>query len=353
MDAVSGAVLASLIGLLGGLALGYAARVGRFCTLGAIEDALYGGSYERLRMWGIALGLSVLGCSVLSGTGLLIPSEVFLVRDGFSPFAIILGGGLFGYGMALAGNCGYGALARLGTGDLRALLLVVVMGITAYATLFGPLAPLRLWLFELPMWRVNEAVTLDQILGAALSIPAWSVGALIGLGLLVFCLRSSVRVRRTGFWGALVGAAIISGWAGTAYLAATSFDVVGVRSHNFSAPLGETLAFAMMSSVRPISFAVGSVCGVVLGSVLGSLRLKQFRWEACEDPRELKRQLLGAVLMGSGATLALGCSVGQGLSAFALLTLSAPLATISIAAGAALGLRVLIMGWRPGHSQNP
>ncbi|MEM1077358.1 MAG: YeeE/YedE family protein [Pseudomonadota bacterium] len=353
MDAVSGAVLASLIGLLGGIALGYAARVGRFCTLGALEDALYGGSYERLRMWGIALGISILGCSVLSGTGLLIPSEVFLVRDGFSPFAIILGGGLFGYGMALAGNCGYGALARLGTGDLRALLLVVVMGITAYATLFGPLAPLRLWLFEMPIWRVNDAMTLDQLLATAFAIPAWSVGAMIGLGLLAFCLRTSARVRRTGFWGAVVGAGILTGWAGTAYLAATSFDVVGVRSHNFSAPLGETLAFAMMSSVRPISFAVGSVCGVVLGSVLGSLRLKEFRWEACEDPRELKRQLLGAVLMGGGATLALGCSVGQGLSAFALLTLSAPLATLSIAAGAALGLRVLIMGWRPGRSQNP
>lgn len=353
MDAIPGAVLATFIGLLGGIALGYAARVGRFCTLGAIEDALYGGSYERLRMWGVALGLSILGCAALSGTGVLVPADVFLVRDGFSPLAIILGGGLFGYGMALAGNCGYGALARLGTGDLRALVLVVVMGIAAYATLFGPLAPVRLWLFGLPIWRVNDAITLDQLLGAALSIPPWLIGGGIGLALLAASLRSSTRVRRTGFWGAVVGLAILSGWAGTAYLASTSFDVIGVRSHNFSAPLGETLAYAMMSSVRPISFAVGSVCGVVLGSVVGSLKLKQFRWEACEDPRELKRQLLGAVLMGSGATLALGCSVGQGLSAFALLTLSAPLATLSMAAGAALGLRVLIMGWRPGRSQNP
>lgn len=345
MDFFSGAILAALIGLAGGIALGLAARVGRFCTLGAIEDALYGDSFERLRMWGAALGLSIIGCAGLSAAGILSAPEVFLVRDGFSPIAVILGGGAFGYGMALAGNCGYGALARLGSGDFRAFLLVIVMGVTAYAALFGPLSGLRLWLFNLPILRVDTATTLDTILADVLTVPASSVAGVIGLVLLTISLGTAKTIRKTGFWAALVSLAIVSAWGGTAYLAANSFDVVGVRSHNFSAPVGETLAFVMMSSVRPLSFAVGSVGGVVVGSVLGSLWLRQFRWEACEDPRELKRQLLGAGLMGLGATLALGCSVGQGLSAFALLTLSAPLATVSIFVGAALGLHTLIHGW--------
>lgn len=345
MDFFSGAVLVSVIGLAGGMALGLAARVGRFCTLGAIEDALYGGSFERLRMWGAALGLSIIGCAGLSALGVLSAPDVFLVRDGFSAIAVVLGGGAFGYGMAMAGNCGYGALARLGSGDFRAFLLVIVMGVTAYAALFGPLSGLRMWLFKMSLLRVDTPTTVDAILAETLSVPAWSIAGALGLILLGVSLGTAKSVRQTGFWAALVALAIVSAWGGTAYLAANSFDIVGVRSHNFSAPLGETLAFVMMSSVRPLSFAVGSVGGVVAGSVIGSLWLRQFRWEACEDPRELKRQLLGAVLMGFGATLALGCSVGQGLSAFALLTLSAPLATLSIFVGAALGLRTLIHGW--------
>ena len=41
LDSLSEAQFAALIGLTGGVVLGLAARLGRFCTLGAIEDALY------------------------------------------------------------------------------------------------------------------------------------------------------------------------------------------------------------------------------------------------------------------------------------------------------------------------
>jgi hypothetical protein len=94
---------------------------------------------------------------------------------------------------------------------------------------------------------------------------------------------------------------------------------------------------------------VGSVAGVLLGAFLGSLVKGHFRWEACEDPRELKRQILGAVIMGQGAVLAVGCSIGQGLSAFSLLAWSAPVTFLGILAGAAIGLRQLISGFAPAE----
>jgi uncharacterized membrane protein YedE/YeeE len=94
-----------------------------------------------------------------------------------------------------------------------------------------------------------------------------------------------------------------------------------------------------------LSFSVGSVLGVVIGAMLGSYSKGHFRWEACEDPRELRRQILGAALMGVGAILAVGCSIGQGLSAFSVLAFSAPLAFVSIMVGAAFGLRQLIEGF--------
>ncbi len=105
------------------------------------------------------------------------------------------------------------------------------------------------------------------------------------------------------------------------------------------------IIYLMTSSGNDLNFGVGSVVGVLLGAFLGSLRLGHFRWEACEDPRELKRQILGAVIMGVGAVIAFGCSIGQGLSAFSLLYYGAPVTFLAIIAGAALGLRHLISGF--------
>ena len=89
---------------------------------------------------------------------------------------------------------------------------------------------------------------------------------------------------------------------------------------------------------------VGSVAGVLVGALIGSLRLRQFRWESCDDPRELRRQIIGASIMGVGGVIAFGCSVGQGLSAFSALAWSAPVTLIAIFIGAAIGLRQLIEG---------
>ena len=57
LDTLSEPVIVAWIGLAGGVVLGLAARIGRFCTLGALEDFFYGDSIERLLMWGIAIGL--------------------------------------------------------------------------------------------------------------------------------------------------------------------------------------------------------------------------------------------------------------------------------------------------------
>ena len=146
-------------------------------------------------------------------------------------------------------------------------------------------------------------------------------------------------------WGALVGLAITSGWVGTSWVATHGFMLQPVQSHTFSAPLGESILFLMTASGGGLSFGVASVFGVLAGAFCGSLIKGHFRWEACEDPRELKRQILGAVCMGFGAVLAFGCTVGQGISAFSVLSLSAPVTFAAIFAGAAIGLRQLITGF--------
>jgi len=342
------AVIVALFGLCGGMVLGLAARLGRFCTLGAIEDALYQGSDIRLRMWILAIGVAGAASFALVAAGALDLTQTAPYRAAWSPAAAILGGVLFGYGMSLAGNCGFGALARFGGGDLRSFVIVVVMGVSAYVLMSGPLAGMRVAFVaatSLAGENRSYAETLRDATGLSLAASGMVLSLLIVLG--AASSRAFRARRQSMFWAVLVGLAIAGGWAGTQWIADTGFNAQPVVSHTFTAPLGETLLFLMTSSAGGLSFGVGSVAGVLAGAFCGSLIKGHFRWEACEDPRELRRQILGAVSMGFGAVLAGGCTIGQGISAFSLFTFSAPLVFGAIFAGAALGLRQLITGFAP------
>ncbi|WP_371224726.1 YeeE/YedE family protein [Roseovarius sp. 2305UL8-3] len=346
LEGISDAALVALIGFGGGLLLGLAARIGRFCTLGAIEDTLYQGSSIRLRMWGVAIGVSVLAVFALTAAGQFDPSQSIYHLAPWSPFASIFGGLLFGYGMSLAGTCGFGALARLGGGDLRSFVIVLVMGIAGYVMLSGPLAGMRVSVVAATDLQ-NGPVAYSDLLSRITGLAPPGAGLLIGVGILVTALWSApfLTNRSALFWGTVVGLTIVSGWIGTQWVSQHGFAAQPVLSHTFAAPLGETTLFLMTSSGGGLSFGVGSVFGVLAGAFCGSLIKGHFRWEACEDPRELKRQILGAVCMGFGAVLAFGCTIGQGISAFSVLSLSAPITFAAIFAGAALGLRQLITGF--------
>lgn len=346
-DWINDANLTALIGLVGGLMLGLSARLGRFCTLGAIEDALYAGSSLRLRMWGIAIGVAMIGTHMLIGAGVLPMADAIYLQLNWNPLASIIGGLLFGYGMALSGNCGFGALARLGGGDLRAFVIVMVMGLAAYVAISGPLARLRVTVFPEtpaePDALPSIAAWLDPVLGV--STPMIGIIAGIILVLAMFTSKEMRQAPLTAFWAVVAGLAVVIGWGGTAWVFANGFSAIPVESHTFSAPLGDTLIYLMTSSGSDMNFGVGSVAGVLAGAFIGSLFKGHFRWEACEDPRELKRQMGGAAIMGFGAVIAFGCSIGQGLSAFAILYYGAPVTFLAIVAGAALGLRQLISGF--------
>ncbi|QGX99886.1 YeeE/YedE family protein [Roseovarius faecimaris] len=346
LDGIPEPVLVALVGFVGGGLLGLAARLGRFCTLGAIEDYLYQGSDTRLRMWVLAIGFAGLMAFMLVLAGALDPNRTVYHLAPFSPLAHILGGLLFGYGMALAGNCGFGALARVGGGDLRSFVIVLVMGVSAYVMLSGPLAFLRVAFIDATAIGTNArgyAEILSGVSGLPLAICGLLLSALVAA--VALGSRAFLAERAAMLWAAVVALAIALGWAGTSYLATQGFGAIAVESHTFTAPLGETMLYFMTSSGGGLSFGVGSVAGVWVGAFCGSLIKGHFRWEACEDPRELRRQFFGAVLMGFGAVLAMGCTIGQGISAFSVMALGAPLTFAAIFAGAALGLRQLIEGF--------
>ncbi|MCK0143796.1 YeeE/YedE family protein [Aliiroseovarius sp. F20344] len=346
-DWISDANLAALVGLVGGILLGLSARLGRFCTLGAIEDALYARSGLRLRMWGVAIGVAMIGTHILIAAGQVPAAEAVYLRLGWNPIVSIVGGLLFGYGMAISGNCGFGALARLGGGDLRSFVIVLVMGLSAYVAISGPLSGLRVALFPEVEADPNAIPSIAFGLERVTGVTAAQIG--IGFGVVLLAAMLANRELRQSwnelFWAAIAGLAVIIGWAGTAWVFANGFSSIPVESHTYSAPLGDMMIYLMTSSGNNLNFGVGSVVGVLAGAFIGSLFKGHFRWEACEDPRELKRQIVGAVIMGIGAVIGFGCSIGQGLSAFSILYYGAPVTFLAILAGAALGLRQLISGF--------
>jgi len=346
LETVPIGVLAALVGLSGGIILGLSARLGDFCTLGAIESAAYGRDQTRLRLWGVVLAVAILATQAGAMAGLIDLSGSFYHALQWNALGSVVGGLIFGYGMALAGNCGFGALVRFGGGDMRSLVIVVVMGIFGFVALSGPLAPLRVMLFPQPD-AVGPQGVLHDLSRIGLP-PSLVIGAIV-VGFMYWALsyRPLRQKPQMIAWGVAAGLAIAWSFLGTSWLGANSLGQIGVEGPSFTAPVGRTLIYFMTSTAGGITFSVGSVVGVMAGAMTGSLIRSLFRWEACEDPRELRRQVGGAALMGIGGVIALGCSVGQGVTGFATLSWSGPVTLIAVACGALIGLRGLIAGFQP------
>jgi len=340
---VAAGVQAGAVGLGAGVLLGLCARLGDFCTLGALELAVIGRDYRRVHIWSLALGVAVLSTHLAEAAGMIDIGRTYYYAIAWNPVASVAGGLLFGYGMAMAGNCGFGALLRAGDGDIRSVLIVVVLGISTYATLAGPLAPLRTSIF--PQSEALGRFGISDNIGGLLHLdPTW-IAAALGLVLIAVGLRHA-QVRGsivTIICAAGVGLSVTLALIGTTFVADRSLDGIPIEGPSFTAPVGRTILYLMTATGTLPSFSVGLVFGTLAGAVAGSLWRRSFRWEACDDPRELGRQLGGAIFMGIGGVIAMGCTIGQGLTATALLAWSGPVTLLAIAAGAWVGLQRLLL----------
>lgn len=345
MTEIAPGIIAALGGFAGGVALGFAARWGRFCTLGAIEDATLGGSRGRLSAWALAIAIAITGTYALDQAGLISISRSFYLISPTTLLATLFGSSLFGLGMSLVGTCGYGTLARVGGGDLKSVVTFLVLGITAYATMNGLSAYVRVYLFDVPTvldHPAGFAHAASGLLGG--SIHSWAyliAGVVAAIALSSRDLRSSSRYLIAGI---VVGLAIVSGWFVTGYLANDPFEPQLLESFTFTGPPGDTLVYVMTATGASLQFGVGAVAGVIAGATITTLFQRHFRWEACDDAREMRRQILGGALMGFGGVTALGCTVGQGLSAASALAFTAPVALLCMFGGAWLGLQILVHG---------
>lgn len=347
---------AILGGFLCGLLAGGAARYGRLCTMSAIEDAWIGGDYRGAKAWGLAAAVAIASTQAVVALGGADISTTIYLSPRLHVFAVVLGGMLFGLGMTLVGTCSFGLIVRAGGGDLRAAVSAVLVGVFAFAATSGAFASLRLAIWEtgVVLLPVPRPAGLPAVVTSVLGAPAaWTlvVALCLGLGALAFTdprLRKRPRLLASA---AGVGLAVTLGWIATSQaLEAMALD--RVESLSFVAPVGRALLQLMIEPFRNIGFGVAALGGVALASATVAILRREFRWEAFDDPREMRRHILGAMLMGTGGVLAQGCTIGQGLSAASVLATSAPIFLLAVVIGARVGLWHLIEGqslWRLGR----
>ena len=341
----------TLLGFAGGAIFGFAARTAHFCTLGAIEEAYYGAERTRLRTWVLAVGVAIAVTQYLDLAGYIDLARSWRLSGHLPLGGAIIGGLMFGFGMALVGTCAFGMLVRLGGGDMRALLSSLVLGIVGFMTMSGIFARLRLMTIErlsidLPPLssQMLPKLLLGDSPGGQLASSMLLVVALVGWAL----SGARYRAKNRHVLAALVmGLCIGWGWFVTSTLGQETLYPQQPDSYSFVHPIGQSILWLMIASGASASFLVGGVFGVIAGSFLAAWRQGEIMWEGFDDAHEMRRHLFGAALMGMGGILAGGCTIGQGMTGVAALSLTAFVAIAAIVAGALIGIRLLIEGEWP------
>ncbi|MFS4582680.1 YeeE/YedE family protein [Phaeobacter sp. C3_T13_0] len=307
-----------------GVLFGGLAQLTRFCFRRAVvgEDR-----QQAAGVWAMALAVAVLGTQAAAAQGWINFSEHRLLVADLPLAAVVIGGLMFGAGMVLTRGCVSRLMVLTGSGNLRALFVVVTFAIVAHATLKGVLAPLRIWIGSLTI-PVGDYASLATLPGGALI-----VAGLISVAAVAIAARSGSHPL-TLIGGAAIGALVPLAWVGTGYVLFDEFDPIAMESLSFTAPSAETLFYTLASSAVPAGFGSGLIGGVLIGALFAALISGNFQWQSFESPRQTGRYLGGAVLMGIGGVLAGGCTVGAGLAGIPTLSLAALLALVSIAAGA-------------------
>ena len=365
-----------------------------FCTMGAVSDWVNMDDKGRMRSWLFAIAVALLGVSILESLGLANTDNAFPpYRSGNLIWAEnILGGFLFGIGMTFGSGCGNKTLIRLGGGNLKSIMVFFLIGIIAYF-MVNPLPGSDQTLMSLLFldWIRPLSIPLEsghQDLGTLLagsenaaSGRLW-IGIIITLALLIFVfLSSDFRKSLDNILGGLVvGLVVIGAWYVTsniqlAYESDFDGDVTvtlreyldpttsqwdmseavhenwesakpdmnsgSPQSLTFINPSGQALGYVATGFEQvKLTFGVALVFGVILGSFLWSIVTKSFRIEWFASVGDFFNHLVGGILMGFGGVLAMGCTIGQGITGVSTLAVGSILSLVSIIFGSALTMKI-------------
>ncbi len=342
--------------------MGAVANKTNFCTMGAVSDWINMEDKGRLRAWLLAVAVAMGGVLVLETTGAINISGMTFPPYRTANFAwlrYLLGGLIFGVGMTLASGCGNKTLIRIGGGNIKSLVVLAIASIMAYFMLWSDFYSIAFDSWMAPL-AINlggmgaKSQTLDGILGGIAGMDNTGtlhlvLGVAIVLALVGFAFASAEF--RGNFdnilGGVVIGLAVVAGWyltggaLGTewkewAEMADTPPSRVEVQSFTFISPMGDSLRYLMHpTDFSLINFGIAALTGVIVGSFLYSILTRQFRIEWFVNAGDFANHAVGAVLMGVGGVLSMGCTVGQAITGVSTLAVGSMLTFAAIVAGAA------------------
>lgn len=362
------------------LVMGLVVNKTNFCTMGAVSDLVNMGDTGRMRAWLFAIAVAVLGVAILEYSGLVEASDTFPPYRGGNLLVAenILGGLLFGIGMTLASGCGNKTLIRIGAGNLKSIVVFAIIAVIAYF-MVSPFPGSDQTLMSLLFYDWIRPLSVDlgasqdlgYLLGGESAATArLAVGLVLGLVLVVFAFRSvDFRGSFDNILGGLVvGLAVVGAWYLSSNIGIDTVDghmtlssyyeewdmladsdegkpaqgrPLASQSYTFINPMGQTLGYAAGGFDRALlNFGVMAVLGVVAGSLLWALLARSFRIEWFSSVRDFVTHVVGAVLMGFGGTLAMGCTVGQAITGVSTLAIGSMLTFAAIFLGSALTMKV-------------
>jgi uncharacterized membrane protein YedE/YeeE len=317
-------------------------------------------SWVRLRQWFLAIGVAIIGFGLMSYFGLIDPLKSIYTSNKFLWLSTLTGSILFGMGMVLASGCGSKTLVRIGGGNLKSLIVFMVLGLTAYMTMRGFLGVLRTTTIDTVYITFSTTQDLPSLLspifGVERRVLHLVLSLLIGGAFVAFAiLEKSFLTKENVFAGIAVGLAICAAWwvsGGLGHVAEDPNTLEEVflltnsgkmESFSFVAPYAYSLDLLMMYSdtSKVVTVGIVAVAGMILGSAAMAFMTQSFRWESFRDAEDTANHLVGGVLMGFGGVTALGCTVGQGLSGISTLAVASFLALPGFILGAYIALRYL------------
>jgi len=348
--------------------MGAVANKTNFCTMGAVSDLVNMGDTGRFRAWLFALTVAMIGVVAFEAFGVLsVDATMPPYRNGnFTWIRHIVGGVMFGVGMTLASGCGNKTLLRIGGGNAKSLVVLLVAATCAYFMMnpFHGDTDVTLYSALFHGWVTAAPIdfTTGQDLGAIVAgiggienvgLVRTVAGAIVAAALLAFIFKSSDF---RGNWehilgGGVVGLCVVAAWyvtggpMGEAWKEAADFMEqpplgVGVQSFTFINPMGETLRVALSPRMQYVTFGVAALAGVIVGSFLWSLISRGLRFEWFNSFGDFANHFVGAVLMGVGGVLSMGCTIGQGITGSSTLALGSLLTFAAIVFGSAVTMKV-------------
>lgn len=307
-----------LTGLVLGIALGFVFQRGRFCVTGAFRDVWLSGSTRWLTAFGLAIAVQAVIVQFLLGAGLIkagVPQIAWL--------GVIGGSFLFGIGIVLAGGCATGTYYRSGEGLIGSWIALVFYALLASVMKYGALKPL------------NDAALADKAplttIHDSLGISPWVlVAVLVGVVAWALTRQRNVRVatlapsgRRTGLahlllerpWSPNATAVVVG------VLAALAYPLSNLTGRNaglgITTPSANIVNYLATGDAARIDWGVLFVLGLIPGSYIAAKLSGEFRLRA-PDVRTAVRSVAGGSIMGIGAAIAGGCTIGNSLVQTAL-----------------------------------